>query len=788
MANRYWVGGSGTWDATTTTNWSASSNGSAGASAPTSADDVFFDASSGAAPTVTIGTNAACGAVTATAPTSGTLTFAFGTTGVISYNGNWSNPATLFATTGTGPNTGAISYVGSGSSTFTSNGYSFTTSFGLNTSAGTLTLGGALTSTAGAGLSISQGTFSTSASNYSLSLAQIQTATANAKTISLNASTVTLSGSTPLQIATGTVTFNAGTSTINCSSSTVTFAGAGQTFNVVSLTSSALTLAITGANTFASLTIASRTADGINTISLAANQTISGTLTLGAANTAVRRVSVTSNTNGTARTLTVATIATLSDVDFQDIIAAGASGTWSGTRLGNCGGNTNITFVAGKTVYWNLAGAQSWSAVGWATSSGGSPAVNNFPLAQDTAIFDSTGSVTGTITVNAVWNIGTLDMSGRTSPSFPMTLATGSQTPNVYGSWKNGTGTTLSGTQAITFAGRLATQQITSNGIAFTQPITINNSTGTVQLQDDFTTGTTITTTLTSGTLDLNGKTLTTGLFSSSNSNTRTIAFGAGNITLTGSSLTIWNTGTDTNFVYTGTPTVNCTYSGSVGTRILGTGTAATETYAINFNVSAGSDTVTANQRYGTLNFTGFTGTLNNNTRIIYKSLILSSSMTCTPGTLITNFLATSGTWQITSNNQTLDFPVTFNGLGGTWACTDALTLGSSRALTFSLGTLQLKASATNTVGSFVTSGTTLKYLQSTTSGTQATLSQASGTVTATYLSIQDSAATGGATFTATSGTNVNAGNNSGWTFSGGVLYYTNIGPGITVGGGIVLS
>lgn len=43
MANRYWVGGNGTWDASSTTHWSASSGGLAGASVPTSSDSVFFD-------------------------------------------------------------------------------------------------------------------------------------------------------------------------------------------------------------------------------------------------------------------------------------------------------------------------------------------------------------------------------------------------------------------------------------------------------------------------------------------------------------------------------------------------------------------------------------------------------------------------------------------------------------------------------------------------------------------------------------------------------------------------
>jgi hypothetical protein len=80
-------------------------------------------------------------------------------------------------------------------------------------------------------------------------------------------------------------------------------------------------------------------------------------------------------------------------------------------------------------------------------------------------------------------------------------------------------------------------------------------------------------------------------------------------------------------------------------------------------------------------------------------------------------------------------------------------------------GTLQLAAGTTSTVGSFVTSGTTLKFLQSTTPGTQATISQASGTVTATYLSVQDSNATGGATWNATDPTNVYVTNNTGWNF-----------------------
>lgn len=49
MANRFWVGGTTTWDTTTTANWSTTSGGSSGASVPGSADVAIFDGGSGAA-------------------------------------------------------------------------------------------------------------------------------------------------------------------------------------------------------------------------------------------------------------------------------------------------------------------------------------------------------------------------------------------------------------------------------------------------------------------------------------------------------------------------------------------------------------------------------------------------------------------------------------------------------------------------------------------------------------------------------------------------------------------
>lgn len=55
MAARFWVGGTGTWDLSDTTHWSATSGGAGGQSVPTSADTVTFDGGSGGG---TVTTNA----------------------------------------------------------------------------------------------------------------------------------------------------------------------------------------------------------------------------------------------------------------------------------------------------------------------------------------------------------------------------------------------------------------------------------------------------------------------------------------------------------------------------------------------------------------------------------------------------------------------------------------------------------------------------------------------------------------------------------------------------------
>jgi hypothetical protein len=783
MATYYWVGGDGNWS-DATNHWSNSSGGSPNASyLPTSADDVIFDANSNVGTgtfTVTVDGTSASPSLCADFSTGGgggaldgVMTLSIGAAELHCY-GSMTLPASNFTYS---PTVGAILYFKA-----TTTGKTLTTNGVSLAAAGTIifdgvgggwSLGSALTA---AGITVTNGTFSTSASNYSITATALASSNSNTRTISLNASTVTLSGTAPLTFTTSTnLTLNAGTSTITCSNASPTFAGGGLTFYNVTFSSVAAgTAIISGANTYNNLTFTSRSATGQKFVSLIANQTVSGTLTLGAANTAIRRIAVFSSVIGTQRTITLnGTLATLSDVDFRDIVAAGSAGTWSGTRLGNGLNNSNITFVAGKTVYWNLAGSQNWSATAWATTNNGAPSVNNFPLSQDTAVFTEAGSA-GTVTWDAGWFVGAIQMAdGVSNRTTAFTLATSTVSVQIYGNVTLFSNLTLSGTGIIFFVGQGTTQTVTSAGITFTQSITVTIPSGTVKIADNFTQTSATGFTHNSGTVDLNSKTLTCYLWSSNNSITRSILFGTGKITVTGNNALVWSTATGTNFTYSGTSNVDFNYSGSTGTRTvaqsalsLGGGTAT----ALNMTFSAGSDTITfggSGRIYQNTDFTGFTGTYTNTLVSFIGNLTFSTGMTVGSGANTVSFSATSGTQTITTNGKTLDFPLQFNGSGGTVSFADALTMGSSQFFIIADGaTVKLKSGVTSTVSGFLTSGTSQKYLQSTTAGTQATISQASGTVNANYLYIQDSNATGGATWIAPTTVNINLGNNSGWSFT----------------------
>ena len=873
MADRYWVGGTGTWNSSSTTNWSASSGGASGASVPTAADNVFFNAGSdsGGIFTVTMATTPrVCNDITISG-LDFTMTLA-GTSIGLTVSGSLSFPATNFTRTYTGTTTFNATTTGK---TVTTNGVLFGGPVTFNGVGGAWTLGSAFNCSTNT-LTLTNGTFNTSTSNYSVSAGGFSSNNSNTRTITLNGSTVDFT-SDGWDMATSTnATLNAGTSTINFAGASPTFGGGGLTYYNVSFVSTLATVntkVINFSNTFNNLTFSTIAAAGLNNISLGGNQTINGTLTVNGANGNQRQF-IRSGTFGISRTLTCAAIAAMTDVDFRDVTIAGAHGTLSGTRLGDCGGNTNITFVAGANKYWNLAAGGNWNANGWATSSGGGVATTNYPLSQDTAIIENTGLTAGnTITINGAWNIGTLDTSTRTDA---MTLASSTFSPAFYGNFTYGSGVTPTGTGTYSFLNR-ATKTLNSGGKTFTQNTTINAPGGGIQLlTNNLTLGSTLTTTLTNGTLDLNNLTLSTGLFSSTNSNTRTIAFGTtGSIvtTTTTAGSTVLSMATATSFTFTGTSNISAAMSVTRTFNFGGTA-GATASNRLNINLTSGASVPTFTGSFRQINFTGSTsnpgaavischgftlasggtytstdfttvgtGTLtytgksidildintagitttladagqNVTTTLTNGTLNLAGftltnttsaatatgtkNLTFNGGTLVcsaasatawnnavpTGFTTTAGTGTGTIS-MTAATAKTFVGGGSTYNCTlnqgGAGTLTITGANTFNditntnatASQITFPASTTTTVNAFTLSGSSgnLVSIRSSTGGTRFTLSDASGTISVSFLNIQDSSATGGATWLApTASGNVNNGNNIGWAF--GNLYAVSL-------------
>jgi hypothetical protein len=449
----------------------------------------------------------------------------------------------------------------------------------INGLGGTFNLGSTLTSSGV--LQILAGTFDTTASNYAITCTSIDSAlSTSVRAISFNDSIVTITGTAGVTLNDVNLTFSCGTSqlTLSNATSTVLSVIGSETFSDVSFTGGAPLVTIVGTNTYNNLTFTNgSTVPSIVTIT--GNQTVGGTLSNTSTN-ATTRLQLQSSISGTQIILS-AGAESLNDVDFKDIDADGAAIPFTGTRLGNLGNNTDITFDAGVSKYWNLAAGGNWSAVAWATTSGGTPDVNNFPLAQDTCIIENTGlNTSATITINANWTFGTLNMSTRTNA---MTLAIGTTSPIVTGNWTNGSGTTLTGTGTVNFKNTGTTQTITSSGITFTPNINYDSAGGTLQLATALTLGATSTFTLTKGVLSLNGFTLTTGTFSSNNGFTRSIAFGSTNIILahTTAGTNVLDMANISNFSITGTGQ----FTSAMGvTRTFTTGTLGSVTGSLALN------------------------------------------------------------------------------------------------------------------------------------------------------------------------------------------------------------
>jgi len=418
MADRYWVGGTGTWDATSTTKWSATSGGASGASVPTAADAVIFNsASSGAAYTVTLtGTTLAALSLSVSNPATGVLSILG--SGSIFFGGNLTVAAgVLWGGTG--------NHQCNGTSTWVTNGVSFGCALTCTTG-GNVTLGGALTLTDLLG--VAAGTFTTA--GFAINALGLTGIASGTRTINLGASVLTLTSSqTPISLGAGTTTLSAGTVTVNITATDATLLlGNNQTWNTINLTNSTTggTFNIGTGYTSSACTITNFNITPIlndaqsKVIAITAPTFTFTNWTYNPATVGPYRIIVvgrgTSNVNafGTSSTLTVTT-ATLNSVDFAYITKSGAALT--GTSFGNITNNSNITFPAAKNVWWNGASGSAYRSANWALSAGGATSIANLPLPQDTWFLVDTGlAVSGSINCGITPAVAfpTIDASART--------------------------------------------------------------------------------------------------------------------------------------------------------------------------------------------------------------------------------------------------------------------------------------------------------------------------------------------------------------------------------------
>ena len=459
--------------------------------------------------------------------------------------------------------TGILAFNASG--TLTSNGVSFTSTASVRVTAGTLTLSGTFTSAAKPLYIYGTSTFASANQTMTCGIFG-DNDTAGTVTLTPGTSTINCSN---VVFATATLTVTANTAAINLTSTVDIIANfGGKTWGgttTVQMTAGKV-LTLNGANSIQNLSI-SYTADNIlSGLTLGANQTVPGTFTFAGA-AIVSRPIIKSSAVGTARTITAGTVTITGAVDFQDIVGAGA-GSWNLSTIasGNLGGNSGITFRTPANYYLDFGTANAAMTDNcWATSSGGGAGGTGvFPLPQDTIVIDdlSWDDTPNTFTVTVNHRVGKIDASALTEAD-TITLSTG---VTHYGSFiLTGSGLTVNfaASGAIIYIDARVRNEasenllINRNGSIGAGVPTIYSYGGTVQLSSALThTGTF---TLTQGTFDLNGQILTTNIFSSSNSNTRSLidSVGGGKIIVNALTGTVFNMATTTGLTVSNSPKVD---------------------------------------------------------------------------------------------------------------------------------------------------------------------------------------------------------------------------------------
>lgn len=498
MAARFWVGGTGNWDAATTTHWAASSNGAGGQSVPGPSDDVTFDGSSGG------------GTVTVTATQSVLSITHSAHTGTLNFNGQ-------------------------------------TMTIGTFTSTGSAT-----------------------------------------RTLTLGASAITITGTGAawnLNNATN-LTLNANTSTITMTGAGAVFQGDAKTYYGLVMSGGG-TMFIHWGNTFTNLTITG-TAVKTDNFTCSSTNVVTGSLTF-TGNSGINRLLIKSNTIGGSNqyTTTGATVSA-TNTDFQDIALSIAKDFSGQTDIGDCGGNTGITFPAGVTQTWSGTSGGNWSANAWTTRA---------PLPQDNVVISSAFAGSPTIATDMPRLGKNLDFTGSTN-----TFTFNPTNCSLFGSLTLTSGMTLSGAGNFIFAGR-SSFTITSAGKQFGCQILVQCPSGTYTLNDAFSTSQNFL--LNNGTFDSNGFSATCLAFSSvSGTATRALTMGTSIWTLSSTAATtVWDQSTTTGLTFSGSSSTILINATSANTRIFAGGglTHGALTYTV--AGSTGQLSITGANSFSAINF-----------------------------------------------------------------------------------------------------------------------------------------------------------------------------------------
>lgn len=327
MASRYWVGGTDSWDATAGTKWALTSGGAGGQAVPTSSDNVFMDANSGAS-TVSIATTATCLTLDTTGFT-GTLNR---TSGGIIISGSLVIGATI---TSFNPNNIAFNSTSSGN-TITSNGKSVAnpTSITFNGVGGVWTLQD--TFSMSGNFTVTNGSFITN--GQTLTTFGLSSSNSNVRTIDMSNSVWNCVGSGTWNVGTATnLTLTTTNSILNLDTSGIaSFVGGGKTYNIVNVRSN---ISFLNSATYTLLHL------GISrTVTFTAGTTHTITTLTGGGTTGTKG-SILSSSAGSAFTLSVASgTVNINYMSIKDCTASGGA-TFNAYNSTNVSGNTGWNFL-----------------------------------------------------------------------------------------------------------------------------------------------------------------------------------------------------------------------------------------------------------------------------------------------------------------------------------------------------------------------------------------------------------------------------------------------------------